>query len=138
MAGHITTVTKEYIYDGLFKAAPFNLGSPLYIGLSTTTPEEDGSNFTEPVGNGYAKVIMQPADWTEANYLGEGSNLSVISFPAATGEWGIITYAGVFVDPPDPAGIRLFYELSEAIYVVSGVVVEFNTGDFIFGPWALP
>lgn len=37
---------------------------PLFsLGLSSTYPAPDGSNVTEPVGNGYARIPMTTADW---------------------------------------------------------------------------
>lgn len=134
MAGHIITAIKSNIYSALFKDTSFTLGSSLEVALSTTIPAEDGTNFTEPVGNGYVRVSRVAADWTEPNSLGEGTNATAITFPAATGEWGLISYAGLFAT----TGLAAFYQLSEAIYVSDGIVVEFNPGDFMFGPWALP
>lgn len=66
-----------------------------YLALSTTTPNEDGTNFTEPsTANGYARQSLNlPAPTT-----GTASNPSTITFgPATNASWGTITYLGVFL-----------------------------------------
>lgn len=61
----------------------------IYVGLSSTTPAEDGSNVTEPSGNGYARVSTAPADWNGATLADPSliDNASEIAFPQASGDW---------------------------------------------------
>ncbi len=70
----------------------------VYVGLSTTTPDSSGGNFTEPVGNGYTRVAVanDATEWPPAT-AGTKSNGSDIDFPAATGPWGTVTHFGIFV-----------------------------------------
>lgn len=86
------------------RAASINFGTIIYIGLSTTSPVKDGSNITEPVGNGYARVpiskygeslslkMSDPA----AGAGGVITNEDTIFFPKATGAWNTITHAVIF------------------------------------------
>lgn len=73
----------------------------IYVGLSSTTPSETGTNITEPSGDGYARVVTGPADWNAA-VLGDPSvcdNASAITFPTATANWlagANITYAVLY------------------------------------------
>jgi hypothetical protein len=69
-----------------------------HIGLSTTTPTEAGGNFTEPVGNGYARVATAAADWSAASGAAPAQkvNTAVKTFPTATGSWGTVTHFGLF------------------------------------------
>lgn len=70
------------------------LGTPVEIGLSTTTPADDGTNITEPVGNGYARASVDntTANWGDAA-AGVKSNAAEITFPAASGGgWGTVTH----------------------------------------------
>lgn len=75
------------------------LPDPFYIALSTTTPDTSGNNFTEPVGNNYARVsslhsAYDPAGTTVA---GRKDNTAAVSgWTASGGSWGTITHWGLF------------------------------------------
>lgn len=150
MAGDLVNHVKQFIFDAIYRAIPFDFGSPLSIGLSITVPNYDGTNFTEPSAtNGYNRLEVQSAGWHIPDEFGESSNNVVFTFPTATGEWGYILYAGVFeaavpgkqsraarTNKVGAVGDLLAYHaLSEPVYVSTGITVEFEVGDFKFGPW---
>ena len=56
----ITRNTANKILEGFFgRQGNFSLASTCYIGLSTTTPDAAGSNFSEPSSSsGYARVML--------------------------------------------------------------------------------
>lgn len=57
----------------------------MYVALSTTAPNSDGSNVTEPTGGAYARVNTT-GDWgTPAS--GSITNTAAINFPTATADW---------------------------------------------------
>lgn len=62
----------------------------LYLGLYTnaTEPGETAAlaSLTEPVGNGYARIALTPADWTESPQA-TFNNLQK-TFTASGGNWG--------------------------------------------------
>lgn len=62
----------------------------LYLGLytNTTEPAETATlaSLTEPVGNGYARIALTPADWTESPQA-TFANLQK-TFTASGGDWG--------------------------------------------------
>lgn len=69
-----------------------------WIGLSTADPLDDESGLAEPSGMGYVRVETDADDWNPAT---EGdpssiSNLLDITFPEASGDWGIITHFALF------------------------------------------
>lgn len=73
-----------------------------FVGLSTTTPNDDGSNFTEPTGGAYARVSKTN---NVTNFLGAATDVSgvttkknttAITFPTPTALWGAITHALFF------------------------------------------
>lgn len=70
---------------------------PVFIGLMTTEPADDGTGVVEPVGAGYARVsvVNDLTEWPAASG-GQKSNGNVITFPTATGAWGTITHFGIF------------------------------------------
>lgn len=81
----------------------FGSGTPptWYQGLTTTVPNDDGSGFTEPVGNGYARVAKTnnttnfPAAATVAGETSK-KNGTKITYPDPTGPWGDIKGYGWF------------------------------------------
>lgn len=83
----------------------FGSGTPTnwYLGLSTTTPADDGTGFTEPIGGSYARVLIPntTASWDNAaTNAGVTTKQNKINFrfsPDPTGNWGQITHYGFFL-----------------------------------------
>jgi hypothetical protein len=73
-----------------------------YIGLSTTTPAEGGTNITEPVAMNYAR---QPIAFHAAG-SGAMTNDGLIDFGTTTGAWGTLTH---WVGYSAIAGTALFF-----------------------------
>ena len=68
-----------------------------YVGLSTTTPNKNGTGTTEPSSSaGYQRVelssLSQPVD-------GEVKNTSPIEFPESTASWGKVTHYVIYDSP---------------------------------------
>lgn len=61
----------------------------IYLGLSSTTPGDDGSNITEPVGNGYVRLATAASDWTVASDDDPCviTNVNAFTFARALGTW---------------------------------------------------
>jgi hypothetical protein len=155
MPGVIVNDIKQLIFEAIYRNLPFDMGPTLQIGLSTTQPYYDGTNFTEPVGMGYARLDVPASEWEVPDTYGHSANNTAFTFAAATGTWGEIGWAGVFeVVAPElrerrkkflPTTLHsqvdqqvipiVIHDLSEIIFVSNGVIVEFNAGDFRFGPW---
>lgn len=72
-----------------------------YLGLSKTTPNEDGTNFTEPVGMSYGRIAV-PNNFTSfrlaVTNLGVTTKANAINlkFVDPTGTWGLLTDYGWF------------------------------------------
>lgn len=97
MAGPIDTEEQDML-NGVFTDPAYAPPATRYIALSTTTPTETGSNFTEPSGNAYARVATVAGDWGAATGSAPctKSNTAVLTFPQATGSWGTVTHFGIF------------------------------------------
>jgi hypothetical protein len=92
----VTNATKKALLDAWYSAAALGAPSTHHFGLSTTTPAEDGSGVTEPVGNAYARVA-KTADSTNFPLSTAAdptikSNGTVVTWPTATGSWGTVTH----------------------------------------------
>ena len=96
-----TTGLKQDILDHYFGGDTLTPPGNLYIGLSTTAPEDDGSNFTEPEEeDGYSRkeVDNDMTTWKEATDAEPSvkENDINIEFDEATGDWGEISHFGIF------------------------------------------
>jgi hypothetical protein len=82
------------VLNALLGSGASLIGGTVEIGLSTSTPNDDGTGITEPSGFGYARVSKTNND---ANFpvsvANEKSNGTAIAFPQASGgSWGSITH----------------------------------------------
>lgn len=85
------------LLDHVFGGADFTRPATVYIALSTTTPADDGSNFTEPSGNNYSRpAVTNNVTNFPAASGGSKSNGTEIAFPQASGSWGTVTHFAVF------------------------------------------
>jgi hypothetical protein len=68
-------------------------GERVYLGLSSTAPNPNGTNITEPSGGGYGRVLVGLSTVSLTHKFGdvandEISNAVEIYFPESTGSWG--------------------------------------------------
>lgn len=131
--------------EAIIAASQFGAGSTTWapatwhVGLSKTTSNDDGSNFTEPVGFNYARVAKtnNTTNWpAPTTLLGVTtlSNGTAITFPVPSGLWGLIVEVGFFT--ASTGGVPQFVkELDVPITVQSGnSPVEFAIGQLVL-PW---
>ena len=91
-----TDFWENEILDHILNDGAYTAPAPIYVGLSTTTPTDAGTNFTEPASGGYARVAAAAAVW-DAAASGSKDNGSVIDMGTASGAaWGTITHFGLF------------------------------------------
>lgn len=96
-------VDNKMLDEMLGRTSSLDFGN-VYLGLSKTTPVDDGTTttFTEPSGNGYARVLVGNYQQPETLMFGAASNGSItnnkqIKFDMATGAWGECTH-GLLLD----------------------------------------
>lgn len=113
----------------------FGAASPAtwYFGLSTTVPNDDGTNFTEPATGSYARVSKTNdstnfPDASTTSGVTSKSNGTAITFPNPTADWGTIVAYGIFTASSGGTPSYVF-ELDAAITVKNGnTPVEFAIG----------
>lgn len=117
------------LLDHVWGNAAFAPASPLFIGLSTTAPADDGTNITEPT-NGYARVSVTNnlTNWPAA-VGGAKANGTDFTFPTATGPWGTVTHAFIS-DAASGGNIYGSGALTTAKTIDNGDTASFATGDF--------
>lgn len=116
------------LLDHVFGNTSYSVPSTLYIGLSTTTPTQSGSNFTEPSGNGYARVAVtnNSSNFPPASN-GTKSNATAITFPQATGNWGTVTHFGIF-DAATGGNLLAWGALNQSKTISAGDTPYFPAG----------
>lgn len=98
-----------------------------YIGLSTTTPNINGSGVNEPSADaGYARVqlttLSEPLD-------GVVTNSQAINFNESTSSWGTITHFVIYDSPTVESGNLLMYgELSTPRSVETATIMTIREG----------
>ncbi|GIM45245.1 hypothetical protein DNHGIG_07940 [Collibacillus ludicampi] len=123
-----TTYLDNTFLNLVFGGTGYTPPATLYVGLSTTTPTTSGGNITEPSGNGYARVAVanNPTNWPAASN-GSKSNGTAITFPAATGPWGTVTYFFI-ADAPTGGNVLGYGALTAAQTINQGDTLSFAAG----------
>ncbi|HHT53317.1 MAG TPA: hypothetical protein GX011_00020 [Clostridiales bacterium] len=129
-----TTYGSTQVLSGLIGKGSGPL-SNCYIALSTTAPNADGTNFTEPLTSaGYARSIIGLSGTSATQVMsspsgGATSNTSIIFFPEATASWGTVTHFGLFTSASG-GNLVLYGTLTNPIAVAANYVPLFRVGNF--------
>jgi hypothetical protein len=120
------------VLDYLFGGTSFSNLSTMYLGLSTSTVQNDGSGATEPStsGTAYARVAItnNKTNWGTAS-AASLSNAVAATFTESTASWGTITY--VFLAAGATAGVAdlwYFEALTTPKTVQTATTVQFAIG----------
>ena len=101
------------------------LQSKVYLGLSSSAPDVDGSGATEPLASaGYSRVELNSLDVPTNGVI---TNKSEISFPESSASWGTVTHF-VLYDAPVNGNLLMFNVLSQARSVEQATIVMVKAG----------
>lgn len=120
----------ENLVDGLSRADQ----TSTYYGLSTTTPNPDGTNVTEPTVGAYSRVFspttstfLNPTTGASPTLL---ANSAAIVWPEATASWGTVTHWVCYLT--NIGGDLAFYgAIDNPAEVVNGLQPRFDVGDLV-------
>ena len=130
MAGFTNTI-ESAVLDHIFGKTAYTAPTTYYVGLSTSDPGETGSFTGEPSGNSYARVAMTNNATNFPNAVdGSKANGVQVTFPEATGTWGIITHF-FLANAATGGNIVAYGTLLAAKSIESGDVMYFEIGDLI-------
>lgn len=88
MAGNFADYLENKLLNLTFGAVTFAPATVLYIGLSSTAVDDAGGGITEPIGNGYARALVNNNTTNfPSTSSGTIANGTVVMFPQATGQW---------------------------------------------------
>lgn len=146
MAGGMTNYLEDKIVAHIFRTASFTKPTDIGIALCTGAPFDGNTGYItgagginlEISGNAYVRQSLSPADanWA-ATTLGNGltSNVTQITFPEATADWGTITHIGVTDNTGYPLGNLLFWNsvtTSKTIQSGDQLIIKANQLTFTF------
>ena len=133
----LTNQYKAKLLDAIYGDTPVNPPATVYVGLSSTTPTQDGTNITEPNGGSYARVAVtnDGTEWADATVDDPSvkTNINNIEFPESTDEWlssNEITHAVIFDSETGGEAIDIA-ELDFARIVNNpGIILRILAGEF--------
>lgn len=130
------------LIDHLFRGLAFTAPGTLYFALFTAAPSDSGGG-TEVSGGSYARVAVTPNSTNFRNTQNSGTgassgtggvtgNLTAITFPTPTGNWGTVTHFAVF-DASSGGNLICWVALNASKNVNNGdPAPSFAIGDFTF------
>ena len=119
-------------YRNVVLDAIFGSGTPatIYCALFTVTPDHTGGG-TEVSGGSYARAaITNDTAHFPAASGGSQANGEVITYPAATGDWGTVV-AFAYFDAPTSGNLIGFGAIGTPADVPSGSVAQFAIGALV-------
>ena len=128
-----TNFLARELLNHIFTDPAYSPPAALHVGLSSTTPAEDGTNFTEEGAGAYARVSTVAADWAAATLADPSlkDNATVITFPQATADWlsgADLTHFGIF-DAATSGNLLMSGVLTTAKPILDGDTASFPIGD---------
>lgn len=132
--GSLSDVYEQNLLDALLGQG-FTKDTVVHVALCTSAPGE-GVLGVEPAGNAYARVAIDNDEvhWPDAaSVAGVGKKVNglLVTFPAASGPWGVLTHFMLMnhATSTDPAAMICYGTLGSSRPVGVGDVAVFNPGD---------
>ena len=119
MSGPIDAIERA-ILDHVFSDPAYTPPATWFLCLSTTTPADDGTNFTEPVIGGYQRIATGASDWSPAanSTPATKANGNPLMLPPSSGAQGTFTHFGLALAAPiGVADIQFFGALGASVVV---------------------
>lgn len=121
-----TTYFLDLVAGNLFrtKTTPA-IPNEMWIGLSTTAPNINGTNVTEPTGStGYTRMKL---DMLSEPSVGVVTNTANIDFNESTASWGTITHFVIF-DSQNGGNLLQYGALSTPRSVEAATIMTIKSG----------
>jgi hypothetical protein len=117
------------LLDHVLGNSAFTSQATYYLGLSTTVPNDDGTNVTEPSGFNYSRKAIASSDWTTAA-SGSIENTGAIVLPSPSGSWG--TIIAFILSDASTGGNLITWGTVPSISITSGPgTYEIDAGDLV-------
>ena len=127
-----TNLSKNYVLNRVYGGTDFTPPTNFYLGMSQNNISVSGSNALEPVGNGYARVLIGNS---KSNFSVSTTGSLTISaslvFPQSSGSWGTIVDLAMY-DSLTSGSVWAFTTLSVPKTVQSDTIVSFDANAISF------
>lgn len=124
-----TAVLSDYLegkfIDYVLRSGTFASPASVYLALFTATPSDAGGGTEVASANAYARKQLTGA--FDAASAGATANTATITFPTATGVWGLITSVGIF-DAPTGGNLLFYGSFSSSLQVDTGDTLSIAAG----------
>ncbi len=128
------------VLDHIFRTSSFSKPSTVAVALTGEVPSDgdDGSTIDEVSGGSYARVDLgapADADWNAPTLAGPGGsghidNVSAVTFPQATADWGHVSGIAILDSASTGAGNMLMYgSLTTPREILNNDTFEIPAGD---------
>ena len=125
MAG-FTDYLEDKIMNHVFSSTSYTRPTNWYVGLLTATPADAANSpGTEVSGGSYARQIC--AFTLTGAGVAQAHNTSAITFPAASADWGIVGWVGIY-DALTSGNLCAFQNLQKSDFSTS-TTKTINDGD---------
>jgi hypothetical protein len=107
-----TQFQQQRMLSRAFGSVAYTEPTVLYLGVSTTTINENGTGATPPTDVSYARVALDnnTSNWQNLSVGTGRQNAVPIEWVAATTNWGTITYVSIH-DAPTGGNMLYYSEL---------------------------
>ena len=125
-----TNYTESEIVKHIFRTGSFTKPTNIYVGLMSAVSDGEAGTVTELSGGDYARVSVPPLDANWSNVTaGDGttSNVSVVTFPTASGDWTAATHFGVW-DASTAGNLLVYAALTAPRTITTGATASFAAG----------
>jgi hypothetical protein len=125
-----TNYLENQLINHIFRTGSFTKPTVLAVALFTAVSDGEAGTVTEVSGGSYARVSVNPLDanWSAATANnGTTSNVSTITFPAATADWGTVTHFGIY-DAASAGNLLVYAALSPSRNITNGSTPSFAAG----------
>lgn len=112
------------LLDHSLATTAYTAPTNVYVGLHTSSPNDDASGTGEISGNGYAR---KEASFGAASG-GSAATDATITFDAATGTWGTISHIGIY-DASSGGNLLFHGAVTTSKTIESGDTFQISSGN---------
>lgn len=133
MAGSKSDYLEQKLLDQAYGGPNYTRPATVYMAaftaMGTTAQTEANTNLSEPSSGAYARVPIVNNGTILTRTGSVLSNVSVITFPTATADWGLILGGGVY-DAPTGGNLMHWATLDDQQTILNGDVFSIAIGAF--------
>jgi len=124
--GGFSDILEDELLDHVLKTGAFAVPTNIFVALWVGDPGDDGAGGAEVSGGSYARIVCDSWDVAAARAT---ENSIAVTFPEATGSWGVVTNFALF-DAVTGGSFLAHGTLGASKTIGAGDNAQFAIGDF--------